>query len=136
MHTINLDFNGYWRYQNKGGIPNYSGVYLVYRCVYNREQETVSLKQLIYIGESENVHDRIQNHNKDTAWKRKLQDGEEICFACANVDNPDRERAEAALIYHTKPVLNDKSTESFDYPATYLVLTGQHRFLDSEIVVK
>lgn len=28
--TINIKFDGYWRDENKGGIPEQSGVYCVY----------------------------------------------------------------------------------------------------------
>lgn len=52
MKKINLDFDGYWREINKNSIPSKSGVYCVYSCVYNSSNKTVSLKKLLYIGES------------------------------------------------------------------------------------
>jgi hypothetical protein len=59
--TIPLKFEGYYREVNRESVPNKSGVYLVYRCVYEKDTKpkpTVTLKQLIYIGESEAVRDR------------------------------------------------------------------------------
>lgn len=136
MHTIKLDFEGYWRDAHKKGIPAYSGIYLVYRCTYSSGKDKVSLKELIYIGESENVHDRIQNHDRYEDFIDQLEPGEMLCFACANVDHPDRERAESALIYKYKPILNDMSTEGFNYPPTEIICSGKHAFINDEIVVE
>lgn len=55
MKDYILNFEGYWRDCNKGGLPTYKGVYLVYRCNYNVQNDTVNLIEIIYI-----VH-RIQN---------------------------------------------------------------------------
>jgi len=41
MKTISLKFDGYWREVNKSGIPAESGIYGVYVCTYNKEQNTV-----------------------------------------------------------------------------------------------
>ena len=62
MKEIQLNFEGYWRESNKGGLPSYSGVYLVYRCVYNDKTNRVTLIDIIYIGKSDNVHDRHIKH--------------------------------------------------------------------------
>ena len=35
IKSYSLIFNGYWREIDKKGIPSKSGIYLVYRCVYN-----------------------------------------------------------------------------------------------------
>lgn len=68
--TISLNFGGYWREVAISGLPAESGVYCVYTCVYNKENKTVSLKKLIYIGESEDVKKRISNHEKWDQWKQ------------------------------------------------------------------
>lgn len=73
MKKINLDFDGYWREINKNSIPSKSGVYCVYSCVYNSSNKTVSIKKLLYIGESENVHDRIANHDRLEDWKKNYR---------------------------------------------------------------
>ena len=39
MKTITLKFNGYWREVNKGGVPNQSGIYCVYSCIYNASEK-------------------------------------------------------------------------------------------------
>ena len=50
MVKYNILFNGYRRDVNKAGLPTYSGIYIVYRCTFNEEKQTVSLKELLYIG--------------------------------------------------------------------------------------
>ena len=133
--VINLSFNGYWREVNKNGVPAKSGIYLVYVCRYNSSQETVTLDKLIYIGESENTRDRIENHEKWNEWRQHVPRGSEICFSFAPVNNPDRERAEAALIYHHKPTCNDEHLHSFPFDDTTVVSTGRCALLSSPITV-
>ena len=64
----NLVFNGYWIDEKKSAIPSKSGIYCVYECTYNPPKEgaksTVNIHRLIYIGEADNVNDRIANHEK------------------------------------------------------------------------
>ena len=50
--TFNQIFDGYWREQNKSGLPKSSGVYCVYECTYNKTEKTIEIHKLIYIGES------------------------------------------------------------------------------------
>ena len=70
MKTINLDFDGYWREINKDGVPSQSGIYCVYSCTYNSNNGKVSIKKLLYIGESTDVHNRIANHDRLDDWKK------------------------------------------------------------------
>lgn len=71
MKKITLDFDGYWREANKDSIPRQSGIYCVYTCTYNATEHTVSIKKMLYIGESTNVHDRIAAHDRLDDWKKK-----------------------------------------------------------------
>jgi len=135
--TINLDFDGYWREVNKSGIPARSGVYAVYVCKYNPPpQNTVTLDKLIYIGEAEDVNDRISNHEKWSEWRKEVPTGSEICFSFAGVTSPDRERAECALIYHHKPKCNDECKYEFPYEDTTVNSSGKHAFIESSITVR
>lgn len=118
--TIRLNFDGYWREVDKGSIPARSGIYLVYVCKYNELQDTVSLDKLIYIGEADNVCDRIANHKKWPEWYQYVPEGSEVCFSFAGVTSPDRERAEAALIYYHKPSCNEEYIDSFPFDDTKL----------------
>jgi excinuclease UvrABC nuclease subunit len=133
--TINLDFEGYWREVNKGGIPSKSGVYLVYVCRHNKSESTVTLDRLIYIGEAEDVQDRIANHEKWPKWRQSVPKGSEICFSVAGVTSPDRERAEATLIYYHNPPCNDEYKDSFPFEETTVKSTEQCALLSSLITV-
>lgn len=123
--TINLDFQGYWREINQGGIPNNSGIYLVYRCTYDQNDKTVTLNNLIYIGESEKVRERIENHEKKPMWQKKLQQGEQLCFSFAPVVDSDRKRTEAALIFKHKPECNEEYTNDFPFDTTTVNSSGR-----------
>ena len=125
IKQYNLNFRGYWREINKGGIPAVSGVYLVYRCNYNTLQDTVKLNEILYIGQSENVHDRISNHEKASQFSSKLQKGEELCYACAEVSKTDLDIVENALIFAQKPVLNEELKDSFKYGKVAIKADGR-----------
>lgn len=125
IKTYSLYFRGYWREINKNGIPSKSGVYLVYRCVYDAQNNTVGLKEIIYIGQAENVHERIANHEKLDDFKAQLQRGEELCYSVAEVSSSDLDVVENALIFAQKPILNDKLKNSFNYGAVTVKLDGR-----------
>jgi hypothetical protein len=138
--TIELKFNGYHRDVNRKNVPNESGVYLVYRCIYNKDDKpkpTVTLKQLTYIGESETVRDRIgEEHEKRECWKDKLKTGEVLCFSFAPAKKADRERAEAALVYKKKPTCNDQGKDSFNYESTTVKSSGRCWNIPEEFTVE
>lgn len=133
--TISLDFGGYWLEAGTGSIPSKSGVYFVYVCRYNKERDTVTIDKLIYIGEASNVRDRITNHEKWPEWRQCVPRGSEICFSFAGVNNPDRERTEAVLIYYHKPTCNTEYIDSFPFEETTVESTGRCALLASPITV-
>ena len=55
---------------NKNGIPDASGIYCVYACTYNAITDKVSIRELIYVGESDNIWNRISNHERLADWKK------------------------------------------------------------------
>ncbi len=134
--TISLAFDGYWRDANNGGIPNQAGVYLVYTCTYNRQTEKVTLHELIYTGESDHVRDRIQGHEKRTKWKAHLTASQDLCFSFAPITSPDRQRAEAALIFQHKPPVNVEYTNSFPFDDTTVSSAGRCKFITSLFTVR
>ncbi|MFW5406254.1 GIY-YIG nuclease family protein [Pectobacterium carotovorum] len=118
--TINLNFEGYWREAIKSSVPSKSGIYCVYACTHNANDNppTVSIRELIYIGESENVHNRIANHDRLGDWQEHLIAGETLCYSFAAVPAVDRVRAEAALINYVVPPENTEYTGVFTYNET------------------
>ncbi|MEJ2632783.1 MAG: GIY-YIG nuclease family protein [Acidihalobacter sp.] len=113
--SYELEFDGYWREPAKGGIPDKSGIYCVYSCVHNASNKTVSLKKLIYIGESGDVKSRIANHEKLSDWKKHVTHGEVLCFSFAPVSSASRVRCEAAMIFKHEPPVNAEYAEAFPH---------------------
>jgi len=134
--TISLTFAGYYRDVNTSGIRNESGVYLVYTCTYDRQTDQVTLHKLVYIGEADHVRDRIQRHEKRPTWQTQLGPGQELCYSFALIASPDRERAEAALIYHHKPPVNDEFKYSFPFDETTVSSSGRCALIDPLFTVR
>ena len=135
MKTIALSFKGYWREVKKSAVPEVSGVYCVYAATYHGETETVSLRELLYVGESSDVRDRLANHERLKDWKRRLKAGETLCYAVATVSSSDRERAEAAVIYRHKPPCNVEYVNRFPFETTHIETSGRNRFLEAAFTV-
>jgi len=134
--TITLSFEGYWRERNIDRISNESGIYVVYECSYNSQTNKVSLKKVIYIGEADDVNDRIANHEKWPAWKRHCGTNNEPCFSFAPVISTDRKRGEAALIYKHKPPVNEEYKYNFPFDDTTMSLSGETALLTTHFTVQ
>lgn len=134
--TIKIDFEGYWRDVNSGGIPSASGVYSVYAATYDARKKTVDLKRLLYIGEAADVGDRVRNHERRADWTKQLRAGEVLCFSIGRVESTIRNRAEAALIFKHKPPLNTSCTEEFNYDRTTVSLSGKCALLTTYFTVE
>jgi excinuclease UvrABC nuclease subunit len=136
MKVISIDFQGYWTEDISSGIPSRSGVYCVYECTNNSQENTVAIHRLIYIGESENVNSRIANHEKKPRWQRYVSQGNELCYSMGPVSSTDRVRAEAALIFKHKPPVNTECLNNFPYEDTNIVLTGKTAMLTNNFTVR
>ncbi len=139
--TISLAYEGYWREPNAVSIPNKSGVYSAYACTYDSAAGTVSIRKLLYIGESATVRDRVQQHLSGAtgrSWKTHLLGGEVLCFAYAPIANPTRERAEAALIYKHKPPENTEYVNSLPakWSPTTVKTSGRNALLSAQFTVR
>lgn len=103
--TYPLNFQGY--YTKSADLPDYSGIYCIYACTHDVHARTVSIRKLLYIGESEDIHDRVSNHERRKDWESKLRNGEVLCFNVAPISpEDDRKHAEVAMIYYHKPPCN------------------------------
>ena len=132
--SYSLAYQGYWREANAKSIPAQSGVYSVYACRYSRPDDTVSIRELIYIGEAQNVRNRVSRHEKLPIWRLHLAAGEELCFNFASIV-ADRARVEAALIHRHKPPQNTEYVRTFPYETTAVSTSGRNRFLASHFTV-
>ena len=132
--SYSLNYDGYWREPSISGIPANSGIYTVYSCHHNIAEGTVSIRKLIYIGESMNAKDRILKHERWSDWRRYLQPGEELCFNFSPIIH-DRERVEAALINEHKPPANHQHVNDFPYPQTTVSTAGRNALLKAYFTV-
>lgn len=130
-----IKFVGYWMEPNKGIIPTASGIYCVFSCAHNVAEKNVSLKKLIYIGESEDVNARIANHDKLQDWQEYLKEGEVLCYSFGPVSSANRVRCEAAMIFKHKPPVNIEYAEAFPFDQTTLALTGKVILLQTNFTV-
>lgn len=123
MKDYILNFKGYWRNCNRGSLPTYQGIYLVYRCRYNPQNDTVILIDIIYIGQTDNIRGRLINHEKNELFLSLLREHEELCYSCAEVVE-DIDLVENALIFAQKPVLNNQCKDNYNYSRAHFMLNG------------
>lgn len=133
--SFKTTIDGYWREVNVSGLPSHSGVYFVYRCTLT-PSNTVSIHQLLYIGEGENVNRRVTSHNKFADWRKHLRPGEELCFSTCPVESYYRERVEAAYIFKHKPPCNTDCTSCFNYDRTTIASIGGTTLLSTNFTVE
>jgi hypothetical protein len=130
--TINLDFKGY--YTKRKSLLEGSGIYCVYTCV--DHGETVHISKLVYVGESGTVRQRVSNHELFEEWKRQRASGEVLCYSAASISpTSTRQRAEAAVIFHHKPRVNDEYKHSFPFDMTTIAITGRTKLLTPSFTV-
>ena len=119
--TYNLDFSGYnW----ENSLPEAAGIYLTYTLTYNAETQKYSINKLKYIGESNNIKARQQEHLTNGDYPKGVKLAYAYALLPGGEDN--RKRCEAAMIFNIKPEWNTANTKSFDYDATTVKSTGKH----------
>ncbi|WP_288212357.1 GIY-YIG nuclease family protein [uncultured Aeromonas sp.] len=130
--TIEINFDGYYTNFGSNKSAEKSGIYCIYK--YNKQDNKV--KDLIYIGESEDVNERLKKHNRWDDWTESLNSGEALCYSFGAIAPVDRERAEAALIFQHAPEFNSENKENFSYIETSIVLKGKTLHLKSNFTLK
>lgn len=125
MATYNLNFRGYWIDSHKNGLPEGSGIYLVYKCVYKENIRKVSLRELVYIGQANNLKTRIDTHDKREKFLQDCVAGETICYSIAEIPQKDLDIVESALIFMQNPKFNERKCDVFNYDTTELHLEGR-----------
>lgn len=135
MKSYNLKFEGSWIDSNRHFMPNYAGVYLVYRGIHNVAEQTVTCHEILYIGQAKDIRQRLSNHDKRIAFGNELRNGEILFYSCAKVPMEDLDRVENALIYQTQPRLNDNLKESFLYPITRVTSEGACALLNKDFTL-
>lgn len=127
--------DGFWDESTKNSIPPIPGVYFVYEAKSNFYSKYSLPHNLIYIGESENVHHRINNHEKRSEWHDKISSGNIILYSVSSVVNDHRNRIEAAYIHHHKPSLNTEYVNTFPFDLTRILSNGMTLLITTDFVV-
>lgn len=132
MVEINIAFDGFWREAKKQWITPCAGIYCVYACTYLANVQKVRLDRLLYVGQSENVNERILSHEKASHWNAFLQPTQELCYSVAEVRQVHiRNVCEAALIYVAHPCCNTALTGYYGQESAKISLSGAIGLLPS-----
>lgn len=135
VHDYTLDFRGYWLDGQEASLPAESGIYCVYASTYNKATDTVTLREVLYIGKSVNVRDRHVDHEGKPYWKSKLEKGEVLSYSFAPLAERSLTICELALIYKQQPKCNDLGKEAFLHETTHVVTKGRNACLPKEFTV-
>lgn len=133
LPTYQFSFEGYWREINKAFIPKKSGIYIVYRAVYNAISNTVDPKEIIYIGQAGKGGKRVEDHEKLPKFVECLKEGEELCYTFAEVEEKDLDIVENALVYMQKPIVNDYLKDSYNHEDAIFYVKGITSCLKSTV---
>lgn len=136
MKNISIKFDGYWRDINKKFLPSKSGIYCVYACTYNVNAASAIIRELLYVGESEDVRNRISQHEKMRDWRKRLRTNEELLYSFGAIGSNERYQAEAAIINHHKPPCNYEYQFSFPFTTTRMYISGEKAMLEENFIVK
>ena len=134
MKTFNLHFDGSWSDSIREELPEYRGVYLVYRG--NLDHGSFLCREILYVGHAENIRLRHTEHEKRELFMAELRPSEVLFYSCAPVAKADLDRVENALVFEMHPKLNDKLTETFPYDSTTVVSDGQCSLLNKQFTVE
>lgn len=120
-YTLNFQWCG-----NVDRLPQLSGIYFVYRAKLNRATNNATVKELIYIGQAEDIYRRHHPHDRQADFDHQLQKDEDIiCYAYCEYPTGDTlSLIENGLIFERQPRLNTIYKDSYDHNDTRFVLTG------------
>ena len=133
--VYSIEFAGYWPDWRKDLLPARSGIYCVYECTHNQRKNTIVARQLIYIGEADDVRSRVSNHEKYEDWKRRVRPGNDIFYSVAFVEGAEQARCEAALIFAHQPPENTAYRTAFPFDRTTIKLSGKTDLLNPAFTV-
>ena len=136
MPTYLLHFEGSLSDNDRSFLPMYGGVYLVYRGVWSEKDKLFFCHEIIYIGKADCIKQRLLSHERRTDFLSACHPGEIIFYSFAKAYDIDVNRIEAALIYHTKPRLNESGKDTFLYNPTHIVSDGACALLDVDIIAE
>src|SRR5262245_30737715 len=133
--TFALVFHGYCRDVNKGDLPPESAVYCVYSCRQNEGPRKISVLSLLYIGEADDIRDRIASHEKRAERQAHLGSGQQLCYSLAPVEAAGPRRRLAAPVPAHAPPRNPPPTHPLPLEAANRSPEGRIRLLNPAFTV-
>lgn len=132
MKIFNIQHEpGYILYRNKHDLHQCQGIYIVYKCDYNTQNDSVDIKDILYIGQTDNIFERHNNpqkpHEHNDDFVREAGGKEHICFGeilLPDIREDDLETIEAALIHIQKPPVNTDNKSHYTKSASDITMTG------------
>lgn len=134
MKKFEINHEGYCKDCFRCKLPAVAGIYIVYKCIPNKANNTIDIKDILYIGETENIRKR---HN-GTAGKPEKHEhyddfvdaagGEEnVCYGWIPLSNnteEERKWIQDALIHMQQPPINDASKLHYNHLAAEIRIYG------------
>ena len=131
-----LSIIGYYRDEYRTEFPSLAGLFFVYRGVYNNELNRCTLKQLLFVGQSDDLKQACNDPQLRSNILGKLQEGEMIFYTLAYTNEysgDDRMQICDSLIYELRPILNDVISEYKYQPTSIIVEGNRHAFVPTRI---
>lgn len=131
LPVYSVTFQGYMLDEDANdNMPDESGIYMIYRCVYNQKSNTVSLLELFYIGKAKSLHQEVCYHNRRPEFLKQANKGETICYSYAKVNRVQYDIVENALIFMQAPRLNTNLTDNYIHQDAEFHFSGKCKMLD------
>jgi len=124
LPTYKKVFEGYRIDSDVDTLPRESGVYMIYRCVFDKKTNSVDLKELFYIGKASDLLQEVKYHKRREEFLAQARDGEVICYSFALVNKLQYDIIENSLIFMQKPRLNNNLTDSYDHQDAVFHFSG------------
>lgn len=129
-----INIQGYYKDDSRSFFPASPIIYFVYRGKYDVECHTCTLKELLYIGDSKNAYETLNDNRLNTLFSERLAEHESLFYAVSFTDLAEDKRRMIvqALIYELKPSLN---TDIFPKPSsvTIIIEGNSHAFVPARI---
>lgn len=134
--SYELTINGYYRDNVRGFFPEVQAIYFVYRGAYKPSTRWAVLKEIIFVGDSDNLREDVNDDTRRMDFLERCQYGECLFYSYSvfKGKKEDRHRVVAALVTELQPPLNKDTL--FRYPETEVLITGERMaFLPKRLIV-
>ena len=117
-------------------LPQYSGIYLVYRGRFDSKENLFYCREIIYIGQASNIRGRINNHDRRNDFLAARGKDEVIFYSYAPLETSVLDIVEGALIFVMKPRLNNNGKDTYAYQPVHVMSDGACALLDTDFEIQ